>query len=152
MTSIWEKFDRSVDTQKLKEDAVAAAENGFGDYKDVPAGKYEVKITKLELAESKSGKPMLTCWMQILDGEYKNSYIFMNQVMHVGFGIHKANEFLRSLDSGIDVQFENFKQFHDMLLDIHEAIDGVSEFAIEYGVDKKGYNTYEVLEVFDAVK
>lgn len=150
MTSIWEKFDRSVDTQKLKEDAQAAAENGGGEYKDVPAGKYEVKVTKLELAESKSGKPMLTCWMQILDGDYKNSYIFLNQVMHVGFGIHNANEFLRSLDSGIDVQFENFKQFHEMLLDIHEAIDGVNEYAIEYGENSKGYKTYKIVEVFDA--
>lgn len=148
-TNIWEKFDKTIDTTALKEDAKAAAENNQ-EYREVPHGTYEVKITKLELTESKSKKPMMTCWMQILDGEFKGSYLFYNQVLHVGFGIHKANEFLRSLESGVDVQFENFKQFHEMLLDIHEAIDGVNEYAVTYGEDKKGFNTFEITEVFDA--
>ena len=149
MANIWEKFDKSIDTAALKNDIEKSAENS-GDYKEVPAGTYEVKITKLELTESKSGKPMMSCWMQILDGEYKNSYIFYNQVLHVGFGIHNANEFLRSLDSGVDITFENFKQYNDMLLDVHEAIDGQIEYAIEYGENNKGYKTYKIVDVFDA--
>lgn len=148
--NIWEKFDQAIDTEALKKDVEAAAENGGGEYREVPVGKYEVKITKLELTESKSGKPMMTCWMQVLDGDYKGSYIFYNQVLHTGFGIHTANEFLRSLDSGIDVQFESFKQYHELLLDIHEAIDGKLEYALEYGENSRGYKTYKIVEVFDA--
>src|SRR5690606_32566074 len=98
MTTIWEKFDKMIDTKALKENAAKAAEQG--DFSEVPHGKYEVSIEKLELGESKNGNPMMVCWMQILDSEYKGSYIFYNQVLHVGFGVHKANEFLRSLDSG----------------------------------------------------
>lgn len=149
MTNIWEKFDKSIDTKALKEDAANAAE-GSSDFKEVPVGTYEVKITKLELVESKTGKPMMACWMKVLDGEYEGSLIFYNQVLHVGFGIHNANEFLRSLDSGVEVRFESFKQYAEMLLDIHEAIDGKTEYALEYGQNNKGYNTYKITEVFDA--
>jgi len=145
--SVWDKFDKQIDTKALKEDAAKASEQG--DFPEVPHGTYEVKIEKLELVESKSGKPMLSCWMKILDGEYKGQRLFLNQVMHVGFGIHKANDFLRSLDSGVDVQFDSFKQFNGMVLDIHEAIDGKTEYAVEYG-EEKGYNTFKIVDVFDA--
>lgn len=149
-TNIWEKFDKSIDTKALKEDVAAAEENNL-EYKEVPLGKYEVKIQKLELVESKSGKPMLSCWMKVLEGEYNGSLIFYNQVLHTGFGIHSANEFLRSLDSGVEISFENFKQYNDLLLDVHEAIDGL-EYALEYGENNKGYKTYKILEVFEASK
>lgn len=146
--SVWEKFDEMIDTKALKEEVEKASEQG--DFPEVPHGTYEVKIEKLELVESKSGKPMMTCWMKILDGEYKGQRLFYNQVLHVGFGIHKANEFLRSLDSGLDIEFENFKQYNDLLLDVHEAIDGKLEYAVKYGEDRKGFNTFEIVEVFDA--
>lgn len=146
--SVWEKFDEMIDTKALKEEVEKASEQG--DFPEVPHGTYEVKIEKLELVESKSGKPMMTCWMKILDGEYKGQRLFYNQVLHVGFGIHKANEFLRSLDSGLEIEFENFKQYNDLLLDVHEAIDGKLEYAVKYGEDRKGFNTFDIVEVFDA--
>lgn len=148
-TNVWEKFDKAIDTKALKEDALAAQENNQ-EYRDVPKGRYEVKLEKLELVESKSGKPMMACWMKILGGEYKGQLIFYNQVIHVGFGIHKATEFLNSLDSGIEAQFESYKQFNELLLTIHEAIDGNFEYEVDYGEDKKGYGTYVIKEVFEA--
>ena len=87
--------------------------------------------------------------MKILSGEYKGQLIFYNQVIHVGFGIHKATEFLRSIESGIEVTFNNYHQFHDLLLDIHEAIDGNFEYEVDYGEDKKGFGTYVIKEVFE---
>ncbi|SHF52095.1 DUF669 domain-containing protein, partial [Caloramator proteoclasticus] len=128
--SIFEKFDKEFDIKGLKEDLKNVASNE-AEYKEVPFGTYEVKIEKMELVESKTGKPMLTCWMRILEGEYKNSIIFMNQVLSTAYGIHTANEFLRSLDSGIEVEFESFSQYNDLILDIHEAIDGNLEYAVE---------------------
>ena len=148
-TNVWEKFDKAIDTKALKEDALAAQENNQ-EYREVPKGHYEIKIEKLELVESKSGKPMMACWMKILSGEYKGQLIFYNQVIHVGFGIHKATEFLRSLETGIEVQFDSYQQFHDLLLDVHEAIDGNFEYEVDYGEDKKGFGTYVIKEIFEA--
>ena len=89
---IWAKFDQMVDTEGLKKDVKEVAENKI-DYKEVPEGRYEVKIEKMELRESKTGRPMTTIWFKILEGEYKNQYIFWNQVVDMGFGLHKVNEF-----------------------------------------------------------
>lgn len=147
-TNIWEKFDKSIDTKALKEDASKASAQG--DFPEVPHGTYEVRIEKLELVAAKSsGNPMVSCWMKIIDGPYKGQRLFMNQTVHVGFGLHKANDFLRALDSGVDIVFESFKQYNDLLLDVHEAIDGKTEYGVEYG-EEKGYNTFKIVDVFDA--
>lgn len=147
-TNIFDKFDKMVDVEGLKKDAQDAANNTM-EFKEVPEGKYEVAINKIDLVESKSGRPMVSIWMKILEGPYTGQLIFYNQVIDMGFGLHNANEFLRSLDSGIDVEFENFRQYNDMLMDIMEAIDGQLEYALEYGKNNKGYSTYKIIDVFE---
>lgn len=149
MANIWEEFDNVVDVEGLKKDAKEAAENGGGKYKEVPEGTYEVEVNKLELKKSKSENPMLSCWLKILEGEYKGSLIFYNQVLATGFGLHNANEFLRSLDSGVEVEFVNFKQYHELLLDIFEAVNGNLAYQLEYGKNSKGFNTYKIEDVFE---
>jgi hypothetical protein len=145
---IWEKFDKEIDVEGLKHDAEEAAKNG-GNFKEVPYGTYEVKVNKMELKESKTNKPMLSVWFKILEGEYKNSLIFYNQVLSTGFGLHNADEFLKSLDSGINVEFVNFKQYNNMILDIVEAIDGVLEYGLEYSEGKNGFSNYKITDVFE---
>lgn len=147
--NIWEEFDEKIDVEGLAKDAKEAAENGGGNFKEVPLGTYEVEVNKIELTESKKGDPMLTIWFKILTGEYKGSLIFYNQVMSQGFGIHMSCEMLRSLDSGIEVEFVNFRKYHEMLLDILEAVDGNLEYALKYDKNSKGYNTYEIVDVFE---
>jgi hypothetical protein len=142
------KFDKQVDIAGLKNDIQEAAENGGGDFKEVPLGTYEVKIKKLELKASKKGDPMVSCWMQILDGAYKGSMLFMNQVITRGFQVHIVNEFLRALDSGLAISFESYSQYGALLMDIAEAIDGKREYALEYG-EKNGFNTFKITEVFE---
>lgn len=149
MANIWEEFDNVVDVEGLKADAKEAAENGGGNYKEVPEGTYEVEVDKLELKKSKSGNPMLSCWLKIAAGEYTKSIIFYNQVLTNGFGLHNANEFLRSLDSDVEVDFTNFKQYHEMLLDIFEAVNGNLSYQLEYGKNAKGFNTYKITDVFE---
>ncbi len=146
--NIWEKFDKQVDVEGLKKDAQAAAENKI-EFKEVPEGHYEVKIDKMELTESKKGRPMLTVWMKILEGEYKGQLIFYNQVVDIGFGLHNANKFLRSLDSGLDVEFENFRQYGNLIMDIHEAIDGKLEYGLKYSKNNKGYDEFKITDVFE---
>ena len=145
---IWAKFDQMVDTEGLKKDVREVAENKI-EFKEVPEGHYEVKISKMELTQSKTGRPMVSFWMQILEGEYKNQYIFWNQVVDMGFGLHKVNEFLRSLDSGLEVQFENFTQYGNLLMDIHEVIDGKLEYGLKYSKNSKGYDEFEITDVFE---
>jgi hypothetical protein len=149
MANIWEKWEKKIDTTGLKDDVKKAAENKQ-EFKDVPKGKYEVKITKLELkASKKSDDPMLACWMKIIGGEYKGQYVFYYQMLTTGFGIHMANDFLRSLESGVEIDFDNFKQYNDMLMDITEAIETEKlEYVLDYGENDKGYKTYKIEDVF----
>jgi hypothetical protein len=146
---IWEKFDKAVDTKALAKDVEVAAE-GSNEFKEIPLGTYEVAVTKIEIKESKKGSPMLSVWMKIINGEYNGSIIFYNQVLSTGFGIHNANNFLKSLDSGVEIEFKSFAQYHNVLLDVFEAIDGNLEYGIKYGKNDKGYNTYEITEVFES--
>lgn len=150
MASIFDKWNKDIDTDALVNDVKEAAENGGGEYKEVPVGTYEVKIDKMEIKESKKGDPMFTCWFKILNGEYENSLIFMNQVITQGFQIHIVNEFLRSLETDIEVDFDgNYENYNNTVLDIAEAIDGSFEFALAYGQTSKGFPTFEIEEVFE---
>lgn len=151
---IFDKFDKQFDTAALKEDEKKAAENGGGDFPEVPWGDYVVKVEQAELKESKtSGKPMVSIWFKILEGEYKNSMIFYNQVIASGFGLHMADEFLRSLETEIEVEFTSFRQYAEMLLDIAEAAQAL-EYHLKYSERKakngNSYNDYEIVEVFEA--
>lgn len=149
------KFDKMVDIDGLKKDIADAEANGGGaDFKDVPHGDYEVSIDKLELTETKkTGKPMVSCWMKIVsDGELKGQRIFMNQVITQGFQIHIMNSFLRSLlpdDSGIDVEFTGYADYNDLLLDITEYIDSKFEYGLEYGENNKGFDTFQITDIFE---
>ena len=150
MASIFEKWNKNVDAEALVRDVGEAAENGGGEYKEVPTGDYEVRIDKMELKESKKGDPMFSCWFKILNGEYENSLIFMNQVITQGFQIHQVNEFLRSLESGVEIKFDgNYEHYNNIILDVAEAIDKSYEYGLEYGENKKGYPTFKIVDVFE---
>lgn len=145
--SIFDKWDKEIDVKGLAEDVNNAGQN-TQEFKEVPHGIYEVKVDKMEIKETKKGDPMVSIWFKIVDGEYKNQRLFMNQVITQGFQIHIVNEFLRSLDSGLDIEFVNYTQYNDLLLDVLEAIDDKLEYAVEYA-DNKGYDIFKVKEVFD---
>lgn len=146
---IWEKFDKSIDTKGLKADVKEAQENGGGEYEEVPYGTYEVKVDKIEMKESKKGDPMVTIWFKIIAGKYKNSIIFYNQVINKGFQIHLCNELLKSLDTGVNVEFDTYAQYNEVLMDVAESSQDL-EYALEYGENKKGYPIYKITDVFEA--
>jgi hypothetical protein len=151
--NIFEKFNSMIDVAGLKHDVEAAASSNSGDFVEVPKGDYEVKVVKIELGEtgerSKTpGMPMAKVWFDILAGEYKGQKIFMNQMLTSGFGIHKMNEFLMSLETGIPVVFENFVQYGDLFKQIFTEVDGRSEYQLAYGENNKGYSTYEIIQKF----
>ena len=147
--NIWDEFDAAFDTDALANEVKEAAENGSS-FREVPPGKYEVAVDKMELTKSKKDDPMVSIWFKIVgNDEYKGSRIFFNQVITQGFQVHIVNELLRSMDSGIDVKFESYKQYGNLLMDIQEAIDGKLEYALKYSKNSKGYNQFEIEEVFE---
>lgn len=145
--SLFERFESEFDTEGLKEALNNATTE---EYREVPVGdSYCVKVDKLYLTESKTGKPMVTCWMRILSGEYTNSVLFMNQVVNTGYGLHMANEFLRTLGIGVDVKFENFKQYNNIIEEIYEATESYA-YWVAYG-EKKGFKTFKIVEVLEDI-
>ena len=154
MASIFDKWNKSFDVEGLKKDVAEADNNNnqnTGDYREVPVGTYECKLEKLELKESSKGSPMVSAWFRILKGDFENSIMFMNQVITQGFQISIVNRFLKSLEAVDDdkVEFVDYGQYNDLLMDIMEAVDGNLEFLIEYKKSKKDFAVYTVKEVYE---
>lgn len=144
MSALFEKFNEIFDTKGLQEDLATVK---TGDFEEVPHGDYEVAIEKLELGESKKQLPQVKVWFKILTGDFKGQRIFMNQNVDVKYGLHNANEFMNSLDSGISVVFEDFVQYGNMIASIFEAVQS-AEYHLAYGQNDKGYNTFTIVEKY----
>ena len=150
--NLYAKFNSMMDIAGLQKD-VEAASTPTGEYVEVPKGDYEVKVVKIELGEtgerSKTpGMPMAKVWFEVLAGEYKGQKIFMNQMLTTGFGIHKMNELLNSLETGIPVMFENFEQYNEVMTQVFDEVDGKAEFQLAYGENNKGFATYTIVQRF----
>lgn len=149
--SIFDKWNKAVDTKGLAEDAKEAEQNGgSGDYPEVPVGQYEIKIDKMELKESSKGDPMFSAQFRILSGDYENQCLFMNQVITQGFQIGIVNKFLRSLDVTDDVEFKDYEQYNNLVMDIMEEVDGKLEFLLDYRKSKKDFPIYTIKDIFEA--
>lgn len=143
------KFNSSIDLEGLKHDIDDASQNQQN-FEEVPAGTYEVVVTKMELTESKHGDPMFTCWFKIIGAEQKGRLIFMNQVITQGFQIHIVNQLLRDMDTGIEIKFDDFNQYATLIFQIEETLKADNcGFIINYGKTAKGFNTFAIKEVFD---
>lgn len=151
--TIFDKWNSSIDMDGLMKDIAEADQNGGGEYKEVPVGTYEVKIEKMELKASSKNDPMVSIWFKILTGEFKNSYLFMNQVITRGGQISYMNRFLKSLEAVDDskvVFVGDYKKYDNLLMDIYEAVDGHLEYLLEYTQNKKGYPVYTIKESYEA--
>ena len=118
------------------------------EYTEVPDGRYICKLEKLELGESKTGKPMIKGMFRITEGEHKKQCLFINQVFTRGFPQHKGLEFLRSLNvfEESEIDFDgDFEDFNDLLLDIAENAEGMT-----FDIEKAHDGEYTRLTVNDA--
>lgn len=152
----FEKWNREFGGEQAVKDIEKAKENS--DYPELPEGTYVCKLEKLELGETKTGKPMVKAMFRITEGQHKKQCIFYNGVMVAndpsknGFMMHRVLEFLRSLKvlEDIDVDFDgNYEHFNDLLLDIAEAAeeDGLK---FEVFTEKDGqYNKVTVTDTFE---
>lgn len=151
-TNIYDKWDKEIDVEGLAKDVKEVEANGTTEYKEVPYGDYEVAVDKMELKSSKKGDPMVSIWFKIVSGEFKGSMIFMNQVVTQGFQIHIVDDILRKLTSEMSnapvIEFVAYKQYANLIMDIFEDINENYEFALSYEKNNKGYNTFDITEVF----
>ena len=149
--SVFDKWNKSIDVDGLAKDTKEAeANSNSGDYPEVPVGKYEVKIEKLELRESSKGDPMVTAWFRILKGNHANQLLFMNQVITQGFQIGQVNQFLRDIDVVDDVEFKDFNQYNDLIMDVFENLTEQGlEFLLDYRQNDKGFPIYKIKEVYE---
>lgn len=152
------KFNDLYDVNALQKslEEVEKNNNNTGDFPEVPVGKYEVTIEKIELAESKNGSPMGKIQFRIIEGDFKKSCLFYNQVL-VGkdkntgeltaFGLHKFNEFLKTLDSQVEIKFKDFYQYEQLLLDVAEEVESLV-YEIQYGKNND-FPTFKVLNIYE---
>lgn len=145
---MFEKWNSNVDLAGLQKDVKDAQDNNK-EFEKVPYGEYEVKVDKMELKSSKKGDPMVSIWFTILEGKYKKSKLFLNQVITQGFQIHIVNELLKSMKTDLVIEFVDYKQYAELLLDVAEECDANNlEFALKYE-DNKGYDKFTITEVFE---
>lgn len=158
------KFDNSVDVKAIEE---AKANPPQGEGLDTPAGNYVVRIEKMELGATKEGgRPMFKVMCRVVEAgekataevtEYlshfknKKPCLFMNRVI---FGtkndanmIASVLGWLEKLEPETAVEFKNYSQFADCVLDIFEEVADVIELDVTYDADK--FNSIEINEVFD---
>lgn len=154
------KFDKQVDTEQLKKDIAAAQENGTGEYKEVPKGTYRCELERLEVGETKDGRPMLKAMMRILgdeDGnkcEFTRNCLFMNRVIYGTKNdanmIASAVGWLQSLEPSDEVGpiiFETYSQFAELVLDIAEDVSSELQYDVFY--DPDAFNNISIDEVYE---
>lgn len=149
MSIDFSKWDNQVtaDTTKAIEEAKANPQQST---KELPAGKYTVKIEKMEIGETKDKRPMFKVQCRVLEGEFKKWCLFMNRVIagtkNDANMIASVIGWLEKLD--VDVEFKNYSQFADLVLDIFEDVADSVELDVEY--DPEQFNSISIVEVYDA--
>lgn len=154
--SIFEKYAKKINAEELAASQKEIQSNaGDGDYAEVPVGTYEVEVNKLECKLSSKKNPMVSIWFKILEGEYENSIIFYNGVFTEDWMRHRVVKMLSALlndntheaEINLILKSGNVDEINNFCMDIHEEIDGKFEYLLDYG-QKKGYNTYDIKEVY----
>ena len=168
-------LDSKVNFGELAASIKEAEENGgTGNYEELPKGEYMVRIEKMEIGETKDGRPMLKVMARVQEAvseddgaetpnkealkffeNYKGKKkpcMFMNRVLYGtkndGNMIASAVGWLKSLEPQDTVPvFESYSQFNDCVLDIFEEIEDAVEFHVLY--DPDAFNSISVIASYD---
>lgn len=145
----WEKFDQTVDTETINKQIEDAKNGDFGD-RELESGTYTARLEKLELGETKDGRPMLKGMFRIVGGSFNNWCMFYNRVLYGtkndGSMIHSANEFLRSLVDWEEdeIKFTSYSEYAELAKDVFDDTQGVM-YTVEYDAD-----AFDSIKVTDA--
>ena len=147
-----------INNDEIKKQMEAAPE-----YDDVPAGTYMVVIDKMEIKTTKAGdKLMFAVQMGItetIDAPKKQDKrkLFFNRVICGNKNTEKWNDGIaikgvitwieKLLDEGDTIEFKNYSQFAEEVLDIYQDICPQILLKIDY--DPDAFNPVSILAVFD---
>ena len=165
--NVFEKFNELFNGEDLAKSVEEAANVGKPfEKKDIPFGDYEVRVSRLKVAphefdDDYKDMPELQVRYRIINHpELDGQTLFVNKKLasldtdpierkrKTGFLIHKANEILESLESGVHVNFEDIDQYREMVDTIFNAIDGRAEYHLSYFENARGFKDYVILEKF----
>ena len=159
MSSIFEKYSSKINSEELAASQKEIKDNASStDRPEIPAGKYEVKVDNIEAKNSKNGNPMVSIQFRILAGKFEKSCIFYNGVFHEDWMRHRVAKMLSDLIADGDntamvnlILKGSLSEVNNFCMDVAEDISGKKlEYLLDYGVDKKGYQTYKIAEVYEA--
>lgn len=149
-------FDDKVDLDELQKEVENANDT---DFEDVPDGKYIVSIEKMEIKLTKAqDKLKFAVQCKIKEGEQANRMIFLNRVISGNKNTEKWNDgkAIKSVCTWVNklldedeepIDFVNYQDFSDQILDVFQAIQGKIEMEVTYAADK--FNPITIEEVFD---
>lgn len=159
------KFDQSLNSDMEKQ-IKEAKKNGAGESLETPAGSYVAAIEKMELAATKDGRPMFKVQLRVIEpgdeakedvreylSHFKNKKpcLFMNRVIYGTKNdanmIASVIGWLEKLEPSVPVEFKNYSQFNDLILDIYEEVAEAIEVCVDY--DPNAFNSIFISEVFD---
>lgn len=150
--SIFDKWNKNIDKDFME--SLDSQERGEGgNFEPIPVGSYESRVVKLELVSTKKGDPMFTAQFEVIGekDKLKGQNFWMNQVILKPFQIHIVNEFLRSMESGIDeIEFKDYGQYNDLILNVAEKV--IAEklvYVIKIEENAKGFRSYTITDVFE---
>jgi len=145
------QFDKQVNAEEMAKNIKEAKENPQNTGKEVPAGTYTVKLEKMELGATKDGRPMFKVMCRIVEGEYKKYCLFLNRVIYGTKNdanmIASVIGWLEKLDPEATVEFINYSQFADLVLDIYEELADAIELEVAY--DPDNFNSISIEDIFD---
>ena len=159
MSSIFEKYSSKINPEELASSQKEIQANATStDRPEIPAGKYEVKVDNIEAKTSSKGNPMVSIQFRILAGKFEKSCIFYNGVFHEDWMRHRVAKMLSDLIADGDnsamvnlILKGSLNEVNNFCMDVAEDISGKKlEYLLDYGVDKKGYQTYKIAEVYEA--
>lgn len=168
MAMDFSKFDATINEAELSKQLEEAKNNApQGDGLETPAGNYVAKVEKMELGATKDGRPMFKVQLRVIEAgdeatdevkEYlshfknKKPCLFMNRVIYGTKNdanmIQSVIGWLQKLEPSVTVEFKNYSQFSDLILDIYEEVADAVELDVNY--DSKAFNSISIEEVFDA--
>lgn len=132
------KYDKEMDIEKMQKEVEEAEKNGGNS--ELEKGTYIVRFEKMELGESKAGKPMFKVVARIQEGEHKKQCIFVNRVVYGTKNdanmIASVVGFLKKLDSEVEpIIFQGYDDFADLIEEIAEDIMENMEYEVEFNPD-----------------
>lgn len=148
-------FDEKIDLDELQKEVQSAPDNNFT---DVPDGTYIVGIEKMEIRLTKAqDKLMFAVQAKIKEGDQKNRMIFFNRIISGntspkwtdGKAIKSVCTWVNKLiaDGEPPVDFVNYADFANQILDVFQVIQGAIEIEVDYKAD--AFNPITIKEVFD---